>query len=127
VVRDAEHDRHVGVVPARVHAALDQGRERDVGFLVDRQSVDVGTQHHRLAGPSRVQHGHRPRRRRASLDFEAEVLQAFGDLAAGLVLLEAHLGVQMEMAAHVAHLVEDRPAGERHGRPVAALHTATRL
>jgi hypothetical protein len=33
----------------------------------------------------------------------------------------------MEMAAHVAHLVEDRPAGERHGRPVAALHTATRL
>ena len=68
---DADHDRHVSVVAARVHVAVDARLEVDAGLFLDGQGVDVSAQHHRLAGPACVEQRDGPRLGRAGLEVEA--------------------------------------------------------
>jgi len=52
--RDADHDRHVRVMSARVHAAVDARLKVDARLFLNRKRVDIGAQHHRFAWPARV-------------------------------------------------------------------------
>src|ERR1019366_74772 len=50
--RNADHDPHVGIVTACVHATVRRRLELDPGLLVNRQGVDVGAEHYGLARPT---------------------------------------------------------------------------
>ena len=53
--RDAEKDRRVRVVAARVHHALDRRAKRDVRFLFERQRVDIRADGDARTGKVRIQ------------------------------------------------------------------------
>ncbi len=53
--RNADHDSHVRVMPACVHATVLVRRKLDARLLVNRQGVDVCTKHHGLAGLASIQ------------------------------------------------------------------------
>ena len=69
--RDADHDRHVRIVAACVHPAIDPRLKVDPRFFVYRQRVDVGAQHHRLARPACVEQRHGAGFGRACFEVEA--------------------------------------------------------
>ncbi len=111
--RDSEHDRHVGVVAARVHAAVDAGVKIDPGLFVNRQRVDVGAKHHRLAGPAGVEQRDSACLGRACLEVQPELTQPFFEVSRGLVLAEADLWMLVEVAPLVDHVIEHRLARQR--------------
>src|SRR5450759_5723665 len=78
--RDAHHDRHVRVVPARMHPSIRSRREIHARFLVDGQPVDVRAQHHRLPRLARVEHRDDSRFGRTWFQLQAELAQAFAQL-----------------------------------------------
>ena len=104
--RDADHDRHVSVVPARMHAAVDARGEVDARLFLNREGVDVGAEHHGLAGPPRVEQCHRTRFGRAALQVQPHLTQSLLEVARRLVLTEADLGMLVEVAPKVDHIVE---------------------
>ena len=110
---DTDHDRHVRVVPARVHPAVDAGMKVDSGLLLDGQRVDVGTEHHRLAWPSGLEHRDCTRLGGTGLDVEAHLVQPVDQIAGGFLLAEADLGIFVEIAALFDYLVEHRFARQR--------------
>ena len=80
-----QEDRHVRVVPARVHHAdvlplvLRRGfaGERQVCFLAHRKSVHIRPQTHNGTGAPAFEDGHHTIARDTGLSFEAETLQPF--------------------------------------------------
>ena len=114
--RDADHDRHVRVVAARVHPAVGARGEVDARFFVDGQRIDVGAEHHGLARPARVQHRDSTRLRRTGLEVETELAQPFLQIERRLVLAEADLGVLVEIPPQVDDVVEHGLARQRRGR-----------
>src|SRR5882762_9115263 len=81
-----------------------------------RQAVDVRPQHHGLAWLPGIEQRDDAGVCGAGLDLEAELAQSFSELAARLVLGEAHLGVPVEMPPELDDLIEDRPARQGRGR-----------
>src|SRR5260370_10021073 len=70
-----------------------------------RGRVDSGAQQHRLARPAGVEHGDGARLGWTRLHLEAKLAEPVRDLQARLLLAEAHLGMAVEVAAGVHHLL----------------------
>jgi hypothetical protein len=103
---DADADGDVGVVAAGVHHA---GRLRAVGdvvLLVDGQGVHVEAQQHRaLAGQAALEQADHAGLADAALHLVAEGAEFLGDDAGGADLLEAELGVHVQVAPDRRDLV----------------------
>ncbi len=115
-LRHRQQDRSMGVVAAGVHLPVDRRAEVEVDLLLHRQRVDVGPDEHGATGPATGQGGDGSRRGRARLDLQPERTQPVDDQPAGLVLLEAELGVGVEPPARIDRLVE--PLGHCCRQPV---------
>ena len=112
----AEEHRGVRVVAARVHPTLDHRAEAHRRPLVHREGVDVGPQDHRLAPMSALEHeGRTGGRGHRALD-EAEGGGARPDEGGGGVLFGAELGVRVQVASGVDHLVEGGVDARRAAR-----------
>ena len=98
LLRGAEQHRGVPVVAAGVHRAGVLGREVDAALLRDRERVDVGAQRDGRARPAGAQAREHAVLGRA-LDLEAvEGLERLRHERGGLALLEARLGMAVQMA-----------------------------
>src|SRR5690349_11882152 len=86
---------------------------------MNRQSIDVGAQHHGLAGTSCIEQRDDTGVGRATLDLETKLTETLAQLAARLVLAEADLGVAVKMPAQLDNLIEHRVARQRCGWMVA--------
>ena len=108
---DAEQDRGVRVVAARVHHAdlvpviggAHARRERQPGLLGDRQRVHVGAQRDDRALRVAAQHRHHARVRDAGAHAQAELAQLLGDDPGGALLAVAELGMLVQIAAPLDH------------------------
>ena len=101
----------VGIVAAGVHHTLGRRGEREVCLLDDGQGVDVGADDHGLARPPTVERPHGAGRRRAEAPGEPERPTSTVDELGGGGLVEAELGVLVELSSDVDHLVE--PLGDQ--------------
>jgi len=116
---DAHEHRGVGIVAAGVHDAVVERLVLDIVLLVDRERVHVGAQQDDLSRPfSAPDQAGEPSRRDAGLDLlDPDGAEALLDEAGGLDLLEAELGV----------LVQVPPVGDNAGQDLVDIvaHTGT--
>jgi hypothetical protein len=94
----AHQDRHVTVVTAGVHHARDLGTILVLGELIDRQRVHVRAERDGAAGPAAAQDTAQARAA-ARAHRHAARLEELAHHARRAVLLEAELGVPVEVAA----------------------------
>jgi hypothetical protein len=100
---NAEQDRGVTVVPARVHRAGGLRAIRNVVLLGDRQRVHVGAQQHGLPGTAlrAGDDGRDAGARDRGARLEPERAQPVRDQARGAALLERELGMRVQVAARL--------------------------
>ena len=82
---------------------------------MDRQSIDVRAQHHRLAGLAGIEQRDHPGLGGTVLQLESEHAQPLAEVRARVVLAEADLGPAMEIATQLDDLVDHRFARQRCG------------
>ncbi len=98
-VQRREQHRRVAVVAAGVHDAGVLGGELEAGLLLDRQRVDVGAERERLPRPPGA-HGRDEARLRRPVELEPfHAAEQLEEERRRLVLLEAQLGVSVQMPA----------------------------
>ena len=71
------------------------------------KTIDVRPQHHGLARLASVEQCDDSRLGGTRFDLETKLAQSVGELAARLMLGEAHLGMAVKMSPELDHLVED--------------------
>ena len=103
--RAGEH-RRVGVVPARVHGAVDGAGEVEAGVLGHRERVHVPSEQDGGAGLVAVEHRHDRGRGRAGVDGQRQAVEGLEHGGLGPWELEPELGVHVDPAAQRHHVVE---------------------
>ena len=101
----AEKHRGMPIVPARVHPPIVPRLVFDPRRLLDRQRVHIRPEPHRtgrVADPERSDHPGTPD---TPVDLEPELLEPARDQVGGPVLLEAKLGMGVDVAPPCSHLV----------------------
>jgi len=106
VARSAQKHRGVPVVAAGMHAALVLRAMRDVGRLVHRQAVHVGTQRNGAAARAApaVDHADQAGLGEAAMHFDAAGGEALGDQARGARFLERELRMRVDIAPQLTEL-----------------------
>ena len=105
ITRRAEKHRGMPIVPARVHPPIVPRLVFDPRRLLDRQRVHVRPEPHRtgrVADPERSDHPGAPD---TPVDLEPELLEPLRHQVGGPVLLEAKLGMGVDVAPPCGHLV----------------------
>jgi len=74
---------------------------------MNRERVDVRTQHHCLTRPAGIENRNHAGLGWTWLQLKAQLAKALADPIAGLVLTEAHLGVTVEVTAQLDHFFDD--------------------
>jgi hypothetical protein len=115
VFRRAEQHRGVPVVAAGVHAAVVLRSVRKAVCFLDRQRVHVGAQPQRFPVGTVFEHADDARFSDAAVHLDAERLELRRDEIRGALLLEAELGVRVQVAPPSAHLAVDFPDRLRDG------------
>ena len=117
VTRRAEQDRRVPVVTAAVETIGDGRSPRQIGLLLHRQRVHVGSQADAArAAATALEHADDPGSADAAMDLDAPLRQFVGDDAGGAAFLEAYFRMGVEVAADGGQFVgESVDAGDcRH-------------
>ena len=104
--RTGQH-RHMEVVATSVHRVGIVGREVDVGVLVQRKRVHVGTQQDRRTVVVAVDRGRHACGRRPAAGVESERRERVQEAFLGPWKLQAELGIAVEVAAQRCRLVEE--------------------
>jgi hypothetical protein len=101
VARRGQQHRRVAVVPAAVHAAVVARAVRERVVLLHRQRVHVGAETHRASarGRAAAHDGHDAGLAHAGVVLDVERGQPLGHHVRGAVLLEAELGMRVQVAA----------------------------
>jgi len=101
----AEQHRHVAVVPAGVHAAGVQRRVgAALGGLGEGEGIHVGAQADRAAAVAGFQRADHAGATDAALHLDAQQLEHAGDVVGGAALVEAGLGVAVQVVAPALQL-----------------------
>ena len=100
VLGGSEQHRGVAVVAAGVHLAGVMARMREVVVLAHRQRVDVGAQPDGAIAAAILDDADDARRPEAAVDRDAPVGERLGDHVRRALLLEAQLGMRMDVASH---------------------------
>ena len=121
VLRGAQQDRAVPVVPAAVHAARDARAIGRIAEFLDRQCVHVGPQADAAAAGrgTAVQHADHAGAAHVAVHLDAERLQEGGDACGRAFLLEAEFGMRVEVLPQPRQVVVERAHrfdGARQGR-----------
>jgi hypothetical protein len=98
----------MGIVPTRVHPAVDAGPEGQVDLFGHRKGIDVGAQQHPSAIAPAVEAEEGAGLRRTWLFCQAKGRQAAADEVGGCPLFETQLWLGVQPAPRVDGAVEGR-------------------
>jgi hypothetical protein len=102
----ADQHRDVRVVTARVHGAVDLGRERQAGILAHRQRVHVGAEQERGSRPPAGEPADDRGRARPRAEVEAETVQRLEDGGLRARQGETDLGMTVDAAPQLDGVVQ---------------------
>ena len=109
--RRPEQHRHVRVVPAGVHRAIDLGGEFEAGLLAQGQRVHVGSKQGRAPRSAAFDRRRHRRRPAPQARFQPETAERVDDHGLRLGQLQPDLGAAVDPPAHVDDVGEDRLGG----------------
>ena len=101
----AQQHGGVAVVPAGMHYAGVYAGVGHLVFLLHGQSIDIGAQHHGFAGLCAVNGAHAPGNALKGLHLHADFFQLGANEFCGFDLLAAQLGVGVQPAPGLDHIV----------------------